>query len=191
MDIRKIVKTAGAYVIYNECFIFQVGPTKDGSKLGVVRLGGHTEDYENSLDTAKREVLEEAAVNFAPINAPTTYYLNNWADEPSHVEVQDPIRPLLIKGNEKESYTVMYIGYSDAEPFPSSETSGLLFLSPEDILHICSRRLTLKEFTKHGGRAVLKEKVDEKLLLEAFPQLQFLSRLIKKESEWINSLLAK
>lgn len=40
------VRTSWAYVLYNGFFVFQVGPTKNGDKLGVVRLGGHRENEE-------------------------------------------------------------------------------------------------------------------------------------------------
>lgn len=40
IQIDKNVRTAGAYVIYKNLFVFQVGPTNKGDTLGVVRLGG-------------------------------------------------------------------------------------------------------------------------------------------------------
>lgn len=40
------VRTSWAYVLYNGFFVFQVGPTKNGDKLGVVRLGRHRENEE-------------------------------------------------------------------------------------------------------------------------------------------------
>lgn len=57
MIIPNNARTSGAYVLYNGLFIFQVGPTKEGDKLGVVRLGGHREGNETALETAKREVF--------------------------------------------------------------------------------------------------------------------------------------
>ncbi|WP_143522580.1 NUDIX domain-containing protein, partial [Pseudomonas sp. 2822-17] len=86
-------------------FIFQVGPTKDGEKLGVVRLGGHIEDNETALDAAKREVFEEAKVEITPFNPMATFYLREWEKELVRVNVDEPISPILIKGNEDSSYT--------------------------------------------------------------------------------------
>ncbi|WP_372708536.1 hypothetical protein [Bacillus sp. CDB3] len=62
IDINRNVRTSGAYVLYNNLFIFQVGPTSKGDTLGVVRLGGHKEYDETAIETAKREVKEEAAM---------------------------------------------------------------------------------------------------------------------------------
>ncbi len=33
--VMEDVRTSGAYVLYNGLFVFQVGPTKNGDKLGV------------------------------------------------------------------------------------------------------------------------------------------------------------
>lgn len=38
ININQTVKTSGAYVLFRGLFIFQVGPTKEADKLGVVRL---------------------------------------------------------------------------------------------------------------------------------------------------------
>jgi len=63
IHIDKNVRTSGAYVIYKNLFVFQVGPTNKGDTLGVVRLGGHKEDEETAVETAKREVREEATID--------------------------------------------------------------------------------------------------------------------------------
>lgn len=59
LDTNKNVRTSGAYVLHKNLFVFQVVPTKRRDRLGVVRLGGHREGDETSLETAKREVYEE------------------------------------------------------------------------------------------------------------------------------------
>ena len=46
------VVTASAYVIVQGLFVFQVGQTRAGDRLGVVRLGGHVEPGESSLACA-------------------------------------------------------------------------------------------------------------------------------------------
>ncbi|MEK4710754.1 MULTISPECIES: hypothetical protein [Bacillus] len=95
--------------------------------------------------------------------------------------MNEEVNPILIKGNKKESFTVMYIAFTDNEPKPSSESKGLLLLSPKDVELICSRQITLNEFIKQNGLAKIKENFNKDLVLEPFPQLLFLSRLLKQE----------
>jgi hypothetical protein len=183
------IRTSGAYVLYKGLFIFQVGPTKNGDKLGVVRLGGHSESNETALDTAKREVFEEAYINIIPINSATTFYLKDWKENASKVTVNDIISPILIKGSEETSYSVMYLSYSDTKPEPSSETHGLLLLSPNDVDLICQNKLTLNDYIKLNGISILKSNLDRDLILEPFPQLLFLSKLLKEEPELMNNFV--
>ena len=76
-------RTSGAYVLYRGRFVFQVGPNKDNSALGIVRLGGHREKNETALETAKREVWEEAGVHIDVIDSLDTYHFQEWDDKPS------------------------------------------------------------------------------------------------------------
>ncbi|WP_042225222.1 NUDIX domain-containing protein [Oceanobacillus manasiensis] len=183
MLIPKDIRTSGAYVLYKGLFVFQVGPTKKGSKLGVVRLGGHREDNETALETAKREVYEESQIEMTPFHSNTTFYLSEWNEEPNKVTVNEPIAPILIKGNEKSAYTVMYLSKTSSMPTPSSESKGLLLLSPENVQLICQKRLSLHEYQKLHGISILTPEIDTKLILQPFPQLLFLSRLLKEETE--------
>jgi len=183
--ILENIRTSGAYVLYNGFFVFQVGPTKNGDKLGVVRLGGHRENEESPLDTAIREVFEESAIKINPVNSPVTYHLNSWNEKANNVQMTGEVNPILIKGNEEESFTVMYISLADNEPRPSSESQGLLLLSPKDIELICSRQITLNEFSNQNGLAKIKENFNRDLVLEPFPQLLFLSKLLKQQPEHI------
>lgn len=179
--VMEDVRTSGAYVLYNGFFVFQVGPTKNGDKLGVVRLGGHRENKESPLETAIREVLEESAIKINPINSPVTYYLYDWNEKANKIELNEEVNPILIKGSKVESFTVMYMATADNEPKPSSESKGLLFLPPKDVELICSRQLTLNEFLGQNGLAKIKENFNKDLVLEPFPQLMVLSKLLKQE----------
>lgn len=189
VDIANNVRTSGAYVLYNGLFLFQVGPTKDGKKLGVVRLGGHRENSETAIETAKREVFEEASVNINLINSKATFYLKEWDEVPNKVQVKDNIAPVLIKGSEDSSFTVMYLSNTDTEPKPESETQGLLLLSPKDVHLICNKQLTLTEYQKLNGLSIIKNEINRDLILKPFPQLIFLSKLLTEESELINTYL--
>lgn len=189
MCMTSEISTAGAYVLYNGLFIFQVGPTKSGDKLGVVRLGGHREGNETALDTAKREVYEEAQVEINPFNPNTTYYLSEWNEEPTKVKVTESIAPILIKGNEESSYTLMYLSNTLTLPTPSSESKGLLLLSPEKVQLICQKKISLSDYQKLDGISTLKSEINTNLILQPFPQILFLSRLLNEETELMESFI--
>ncbi|RSD28789.1 NUDIX domain-containing protein [Mesobacillus subterraneus] len=179
----KHVRTSGAYILFNGYFPFQVGPTRKGDKLGIVRLGGHREKDETAPETAIREVLEEAAMDIRIVSSPTTYFKRNWNEPAVKILVNEEIAPILIKGSDPASSTAMYLAYADTEPVPSNETNGLLLLTPEDIRFLCSNKFTLNNFMEQGGRGVLKNDLNGELLLEPFPQLLFLGELLEKESD--------
>lgn len=183
MLIPNNVRTSGAYVLYKGLFVFQVGPTKEGDKLGVVRLGGHTEDNETAWDTAKREVFEEAQVEIFPFNSNTTFYLSEWNEEPTKVNIDEPVVPILIKGNEECFYSIMYLSNTLTLPAPSSESKGLLLLTLENVELICRKKITLSDYQKMGGVSILKTELDMNLTLQPFPQLLFLSRLLNEETK--------
>jgi ADP-ribose pyrophosphatase YjhB (NUDIX family) len=183
MLIPNNVRTSGAYVLYRGLFVFQVGPTKEGDKLGVVRLGGHREGNETALDTAKREVFEEAQVEITPFNPNTTFHLNEWNEEPTKVCINEHVVPILIKGNDESSYSIMYMSTTLTPPTPSSELKGLLLLSPENVRLICRKKISLSNYQKQNGVSILKTEIDTNLTLQPFPQLLFLSRLLNEETK--------
>ncbi|KPU52440.1 NUDIX hydrolase [Bacillus wiedmannii] len=181
IHINKNVRTSGAYVMYKNLFVFQVGPTSKGDTLGVVRLGGHKEDEETAVETAKREVREEATIDITILSSPSTYYKQNWNAQSKKIKVENEIDPILIIDSPDETLSIMYMAYSENEPTPSSETNGLLLLSVSDIRLICSKAITLNDYIKQGGIAILKEKMDKELILQPFPQLLFLAELLKED----------
>ncbi|MEK4742630.1 MULTISPECIES: NUDIX hydrolase [unclassified Bacillus (in: firmicutes)] len=189
IDINRDVRTSGAYVLYNNLFIFQVGPTRKGDTLGVVRLGGHKENNETALETAKREVKEEAAIDITILSSPSTYYKENWNAQSKKIKVENEVAPILIIDSPYETLSIMYIAHSENEPNPSSETNGLLLLSVSDIRLICSKEITLNDYIKQGGMAILKEKMDKELILQPFPQLLFLAELLKKDPVLLQQFL--
>lgn len=181
IHIDKNVRTSGAYVMYKNLFVFQVGPTSKGDTLGVVRLGGHKEADETAVETAKREVREEATINITILSSPSTYYKENWNAQSKKIKVENEINPILIIDSPDESLSIMYVAYSKMLPKPSSETNGLLLFSLSDIRLICSKEITLKDYIKQGGIAILKEKMDIDLILQPYPQLMFLAELLKED----------
>ena len=183
MLIPTNVRTSGAYVLYKGLFVFQVGPAKEGDKLGVVRLGGHREGNETALDTAKREIFEEAQVEITPFNPNTTFHLNEWNEEPTKVSINETVVPILLKGNDESSYSIMYLSTTFTLPTPSSESKGLLLLSPENVRLICRKNISLSNYQKLNGVSILKKEIDTNLTLQPFPQLLFLSRLLHEETK--------
>lgn len=184
-----IFSTSGVYVLYKGKFIFQVGPTSDGKKLGVSRLGGHREYGESPLETARREALEEAAIHIQPVSAPVSFRLSNWEDNPAKIQLNDEVAPILIKKGDDKKQTVMYLAYTDSPPAPSGETAGLLCLSPEDIQHICRNNVTLREFICDNGQVILEEDMDKDLVLTPFPQMKVLARLLQENEQWLRDFL--
>lgn len=176
-------------MLYKGLFIFQVGPTRKGDKLGVVRLGGHREGRETAVQTAIREVHEESSMNIDLISAPVTYYKNGWNEPSSKIHIEEKIAPILIKGSDSYTSNAMYLAYSETEPVPSSETKGLLLLTPEDIFKICDVQLTLKDYLDQNGKAQLSEDMDAGLYIEPFPQLMFLRELFISEPEMMRDFL--
>ncbi|MCU5436900.1 NUDIX domain-containing protein [Bacillus mobilis] len=189
IQIEKNVRTAGAYVVYKSLFVFQVGPTSIGDTLGVIRLGGHKEADETAVETAKREVKEEAAIDIAIYSSPSTYYKENWNAQSKKIRVENEINPIFIIDSPDETLSIMYMAHSEYEPTPSSETNGLLLLSVSDIKLICSKEITLNDYIKQGGMAILKEKINKDLILQPFPQLMFLAELLKEDPIWLQQIL--
>ncbi|WHY31559.1 NUDIX domain-containing protein [Bacillus wiedmannii] len=189
IHIDKNVRTSGAYVIYKNLFVFQVGPTSKGDTLGVVRLGGHKESDETAVETAKREVKEEASIDITILNSLTTYYKENWNAQSKEIKVENEVNPILIIDSPDESLSIMYVAYSKMLPKPSSETSGLLLLSLNDIELVCTGKITLNDYINQGGVAILKEKMDKELILQPFPQLMFLAELLKENPVLLQQFL--
>ncbi|MED0932540.1 NUDIX domain-containing protein [Bacillus mobilis] len=189
IQIDKNVRTAGAYVVYKNLFVFQVGPTSKGDTLGVIRLGGHKEADETAVETAKREVKEEAAIDITILSSPSTYYKENWNAQSKKIRVENEINPILIIDSPDENLSIMYMAHSENEPTPYSETSGLLLLSVSDIRLVCSKEITLNEYIKQGGMAILKEKMNKDLILQPFPQLMFLAEILKEDPVLLQQIL--
>ncbi|HHK5533809.1 TPA: NUDIX hydrolase [Bacillus mobilis] len=180
IQIDKNVRTAGAYVVYKNLFVFQVGPTSKGGTLGVVRLGGHKEADETAVETA---------IDIAIFSSPSTYYKKNWNAQSKKIRVENEINPILIIDSPDETLSIMYMAHSENEPTPSSETNGLLLLSVSDIKLICSKEITLNDYIKQGGMAILKEKINKDLILQPFPQLMFLAELLKEDPVLLQQIL--
>jgi 8-oxo-dGTP pyrophosphatase MutT (NUDIX family) len=183
--ISKIV-TAGVFVNINGYFPFQVGPSKSGTTLGVVRLGGHRENGETGWQCASRETFEEASIAITRMKPPATYWyeasdyltlsIGNWEED------DEP--PILVgKRIESDFITPIYLARSSETPVPAMETKGILLLRPEEIKTINSKPMTLGEYLETGGKAVFREDLPHDLVLEPYPHLRLLEILIDMHPE--------
>lgn len=132
---------------------------------------------------------EEASMDITILNSPTTYYKEYWNAQSKKLKVENEVNPILIIDSPDESLSIMYIAYSKMLPKPSSETNGLLLLSLNDIELICTGKITLNNYINQGGVAILKEKMDKELILQPFPQLMFLSELLKEDPVLLQQFL--
>jgi hypothetical protein len=103
------------------------------------------------------------------------------------VPLNEKINPILINGNDEDSYTVMYFSHSINELKPYSESKGLLFISPQEVQLICNNQITLSEFLEQNGRVIIKDNINKDLFLELFPQLLFLSKLLSEDFSYIET----
>lgn len=190
-DPSDAIATAGAYVVVDGRFAFAVGPTTDGTSLAAYRLGGRREPGESPWQCAERELLEEAGLRISPRMPPCTYWLQlrdeqalehdalverHWPPEPD--EVPTPIFVARGIGANVNRLSAMYLATAEGTPEPLNETHGLIFLTPAEVFAILNRPLTLRQYLRAGGRAILRPGLPEHLPLEAHLQLRMLPALL-------------
>jgi 8-oxo-dGTP pyrophosphatase MutT (NUDIX family) len=184
--------TAGAYVDLDGLYPFAIGSKLHDGNIPVIRLGGHREENETGWQCAAREVYEEASLHIEPL-FPRTTYLANWDQLETELEEiqwqpkteQEPA-PILVVTYRRENVTslsLMYLAHAEGHPRPSSEVKGILLLEKEEIHRLCQKPMTLEQYLRGGGRAILNDKFNTKLLLEPFAQLRLLSRILSIQSQ--------
>lgn len=190
---RAQVNTAGAYVCINGLHPFAIGARPHNGMTPVVRLGGHREGDETGWQCAVREVFEETTLQIKPKIPPKTYLLPNGdsgdlevEDIPWQVANEQEPAPFLIVAYPRENQTLlslMYMVQATGVPIPSAEVRGLLLLNETEIHRLCHEAITLKEYLRCGGTALLNHSFDEDLILEPFLQLRLLSKILKLQSK--------
>jgi hypothetical protein len=192
IDIQNArVNTAGAYVCLNGFYLFAIGIQPHNGRIPVIRLGGHREANETGWQCAVREVYEEANLQIKPLVPKATYLSDG-----DHIEkelqefrwqTEQECNPLLIVAYRREDRTLlslMYLAEAEGLPRPSSEIKGLLLLEKETIHCLCQKPTTLEQYLSEGGRAILSDEFDRKLVLEPFTQLRLLSRILSLQSSF-------
>ena len=179
--------TAGAYVTIDHLYPFQIGLKPHNGNYPVVRLGGHIEGNETGWQCAVREVYEEANLHIQSLTPPFTFLSDGDHIETDlkgiqwpHETGQEPI-PLLVVAYRREGkilLSLMYLAHAEGPPTPSSEIKGLLLLDREAIHRLCQESLTLEQYLRRGGKAILNDEFDLGLTLEPFAQLRLLSRIL-------------
>jgi hypothetical protein len=190
LDPAGTVATAGAYVVVDGRFAFMLGPTPDGTRLAVVRLGGHREHGEPPWQCAEREVWEESSLRVVPRQPPGTYWLQAQDDTAtSHetlmagncpAELSEPAPILLVRGHGAHAsrLSAMYLAHGKGAPAPCNEAHGILLLGPAEVFGILSRPVTLRQHLRSGGQAILRSGLPQDLPLEPFRQLRVLAALL-------------
>jgi len=193
-DIQKArINTAGAYICLHGLYLFAIGIQLANGRIPVFRLGGHREAHETGWQCAVREVYEETNLRISPLTPLTTYLL----PDGDHIEAElEKIRwqpetgqehiPILVVAYRREGkilLSLMYLAQTDGVPTPSSEIKGLLLLERKDIHRLCRAPITLEQYLRSGGKALLSQEFDQSLILEPFTQLRLLSRILLVESE--------
>ena len=191
------ITTAGAYVLVDGVLAFVLGPNSHGDGLAVVRLGGHREQAETGWECAAREVREEASLEARPLVPPATY----WLAPPHDVEALDrhsasiapgdPVAPVLVAWRMEEGVrklSVMYLAATDDVPTPANEVRALILLRRRDVLSLVTEPVTLGQFLKSDGRAIISAALPTDLFLEPFLQLRALAVLLQREPDLLPGL---
>lgn len=192
VNVLNSLKTVGSFILYQNTFVFMIGPDKSGEKLGIVRLGGHIKENENYIQALKREIEEEASVKVKLINSPYSFYKRNW-DDKCYYEITDnmplEIKPLIITGDEARS-TAVFFAYTEELPKPSSEAYGIILLKGNDIKDICSKKTCLKDFLKNGGTLIQQKEFDYDMEIYAGVHLIFLNKLMENGNDLVHRYIS-
>ena len=183
-------------MILKDEFVFAFGPTPDGSRLAVVRLGGHIMDDESWIQCVTREISEEADIIPELINPVSTYWHESGSAHDNLVQVDlngksGSAATFLVtstKRNYERRAALTYLAVARENPQPFAETVGIIFLGHSQVLNLCANPVSLDEFLSQGGRMMLRGSVDSSLVLTPFLQLRLLPELLRNEEMMFRDL---
>ncbi len=188
---RTKISTAGAFICIGGEYLFALGVRPYHGRTPVYRLGGHREGSETGWECAVREVLEETGLRLSALAPATTYLLADGDQADSALErirwqheADQAPAPLLIVAYRRDGemvLSVMYLAQVDGVPVPTSEVKGLIFLGRDALRRLCQEQITLAQYLRDGGNAILSPGFDQSLVLEPFAQLRLLSRILFAE----------
>lgn len=183
------VKTVGAIVISNMKFVFMIGPNIE-NEIKIVRLGGHLEGDETILNCLNREVYEEARIKLNVMSSVNTYIIKNWEDRNYEIiDLDDDIRPLLIKDNGIDKKSLIYLATTDSDIIPDSEAWGIIRLSINEINYLLNNNITLDQFMNQGGEIVLQHRVDLQKIIRGGVILNTVSELYSLDESLFYGLI--
>jgi len=176
------VVTSGVLLRNCKYFIFQTGLNGAGDALGVVRLGGHVEPGETSIECARREALEEGNVVVDLVAAPATWSYSSVDDAFDLVraeELPDPAPLLTASMAPDDGLSVTYLATCTSEPTPGMETQALIFLTIHQVFWLTGEGVTLGEFLGDGGLLTESAPLPRDLRLHPHGQLRALAYLVR------------
>jgi len=184
------IKAAGAYILYENYFVFMFGHGKNHSlnELGIVRFGGHLEKNETPIQCVLREVQEEASLDLTFLDNRITYLNENNISRKLIIHRQSP-NPIFVINNSDNEFSLMYLTYGKGTLIPKMETQGVIYLRKIDIEMICTKQTTLKEFKKNGGKFSLVKDLSEDSILIPHTQIIFLNDLFTLEKELMDKYM--
>ena len=77
----------------------------------------------------------------------------------------------------------MYLATAEGTPEPLHEADGLIFLSPAEVFGVLHRPVTLGQYLRAGGRAILRPGLPEHLPLLPHLQLRVLAMLLNRHPD--------
>lgn len=189
-DTTFSMRTAGVFLLYQGKFAFMIGPNRYNDKLGIVRLGGHIEQSESLVECVLREVKEEASTDILLVSSTATYYKQSWEDRNYQLLENTELepKPIIIVGDQNRA-TSIYFAYAEDTLVPSAEAHGIILLTEDDVIELCSRETLLKTFMKKGGIVLQNEELDVNLPMSPGPHLKFLKDLMLMNEKLVNEFV--